>query len=129
MISALRIFHRDGGDSPVFHLDIRQFALKADIRPPFDKLFTEIFQHHVEIIGAHMGLGVHQNVLRGAVLHQLLQDKAVADVLGAGIELAVGKGTGAALAELDVGDEVQHTCGPEPLHVLRPLLHAAAPLQ
>ena len=76
-----------------------------------------------------MGLGVHQNILRSAAGDQLLQNEAVADVPGAGVELAVGKGTGAALPELNVGGEVQLPGGPEALHVLRPALHAPSTLQ
>ena len=53
----------------------------------------------------------------------------MADVLGAGVQLAVGKGTGAPLAELDVAGEVQFSGGPEPLHVGGAVLHLPAPLQ
>ena len=76
-----------------------------------------------------MGLGVTEDALRRAVGHQLPQDKSVAGVPGAGIQLAVGEGARAPLAELDVGLEIQLAGGPEPLHVLRPLLHRLAPLQ
>ena len=51
------------------------------------------------------------------------------EVLGAGVELAVGKGPGAALSELNVAGEVQLSGGPEALHIGSAVLHAAAPLQ
>ena len=83
----------------------------------------------MEKVRAHVGLGVDENVLRRAAGHQRLQNEAVAEVLGAGVQLAVGEGAGAALAELDIGGQVQLSCGPEPLHVRLPLFHRAAPLQ
>ena len=53
----------------------------------------------------------------------------MADVLGAGVQLAVGKSAGAALAELDVAGEIQFPGGPEPLHIGGTLLHFSPPLQ
>ena len=53
----------------------------------------------------------------------------MAYIPGTGIELAVGKGAGAALAELYVGLRVQHAGAPEVFHILLALLHAASPLQ
>ena len=76
-----------------------------------------------------MGLGVDQNVLRRSVGHQGLQNEAVADVFCAGVQLTVGKGPGAALAELDVAGGVQLPRGPEAVHVRFPPLHRTAPLQ
>ncbi len=83
----------------------------------------------VEVIRAHMGLGVNEDVPRRAAGSQALQDEAVAEVLGAGRQLPVGEGPGPALAELDVGLRVQGPGGPEPLHVRPAGLHRAAPLQ
>ncbi len=76
-----------------------------------------------------MGLGVDQNLLRCAAGHQLLQDPAVTQILGAGIQLSVGEGTGAAFPELHVGKGVQIPAGPKPLHILGPALHRPALLQ
>ena len=69
-----------------------------------------------------MGLGIHQNGRRRAAGYQLFQNKAVAGILGAGVQFAVGEGTGAALAKLDVGLGIQRAVGPEPFHIRRPLL-------
>ena len=128
-VRPLRAFHSDGGKGPIFHFDIRKFTLKADIRPQREELRAKVFQHNVEIIRAHMGLGVDQNVLRCAVLYQLFQNKAVADIFCAGIQLTVGKGARAALTELDVAGQVQLTGGPKALYILGAPLHAASPLQ
>ena len=122
------------GDSNAFQLSapdvqVRQLALKADVRPQVQQLPAEVFQGDVEIVCAHVGLGVDEDVPGRAAGHQLLQNEAVADVLGAGVQLAVGEGPGAALAELDIGGQVQRSRGPEPLHIGPALFHAPAPLQ
>ena len=75
-----------------------------------------------------MGLGVDEDVLRRAVADQGFQNEAVAGVPGAGVQLAVGEGSRAALAKLDIGLQVQPPRFPEPLHILRPPLHIPAPL-
>ena len=53
----------------------------------------------------------------------------MAQVAGTGVQLAVGKCPGAALAELDVALRIQLAGGPETLYILLPLLHALSPLQ
>ena len=121
--------HGDAVHRAAGRLDAGQAVLEADVRPQGEKLLPQAHQGDVEIIGTHMGLGVDEDVLRGAALHQRLQNEAVAHVSGAGIELAVRKGAGTALAELHVGAEVQRAGAPEPLHVLLALFHAASPLQ
>ena len=90
---------------------------------------TQGLQGGEEIVRAYMGLGVGQDLLRRAAGGQRLQDEAVAGVLGAGVQLAVGKGPGAAFPELDVAAGVQLPGGPEPLHIGPALLHGPAPLQ
>ena len=66
---------------------------------------------------------------RGAAGDQLLQNEAVADVPGTGVEFSVGEGAGTALTELDIAGGVQHAGLPKPLHIGGPVLHTAAPLQ
>ena len=121
--------HRHGGDGAVLDADVRQPVLEADVRPQGDELSPEVPQGDVEVVRPHVGLGVHQDVPGRAAGGQLLQDEAVADVLRAGIELAVGEGPGAALSELDVGPRVQASRAEEGFHIALPLLHRAAPLQ
>ena len=45
---------------------------KSDIRPQIQQFPPQIFQGDVEIVGTNMGLGIVENVLRGAALYQLL---------------------------------------------------------
>ena len=125
----LRPLGEDGGEGTVLDLQVSQTGLKADVRPQLQQAPAQPLEGDVEVVGAHVGLGVDENVLRGAAGHQLLQYKTVAQVLGAGVELAVGKGAGAALAELDIGGQIQLPCAPKAFHVLLSLFHAPAPLQ
>ena len=121
--------HLQGGHMPLLNLQPRQPVAEADIAAQVLQLPPEGDQGPVEVVGTHVGLGVHQDALRRAVGHQGLQDEAVAGVPGAGVQLPVGEGPGAALAELDVGLRVQGPCGPEPLHVRLAALHVPPPLQ
>jgi len=82
----------------------------------------------VQHIGAYVGLGVREDALRRAAAHQRLHNEPVAHVTGAGVQLPVGKRTGAALAELDVALGVQCAAAPEALHVRLPLFYRAASL-
>lgn len=102
---------------------------KPDVGPQRQKFCTQIDQHNVEVVRAHMGLGVNENVLRRAAGGQLLQNEAVAGVPGAGVELSVGKGAGAPLSKLHVGPGIQHAGAPEVLHIRRSMLHASSPFQ
>ena len=119
----------NAGQAALPDVQVRQAGFKADVRPQAEQLPAQIFQNGVQVVGAHMGLGVGQNVLRRPAGHQLLQNEAVARVFGAGVQLSVGEGAGAALAELDIGGGVQRAGGPEALHIRLPRLHGTAPLQ
>ena len=119
----------DGGQRTVFDGQVGELAFKADVRPQRKQVFPQVLEGDVEIVGADVGLGVDENVLRGTVGHQRLQNEAVADVLRPGVQLAVGERPGAALTELDVAGEVQLPRGPEAVHVRLPPLHGTAPLQ
>ena len=76
-----------------------------------------------------MGLGVVGDALRRTVLIKFLQHPAHALVMGAGVQLAVGKGAGAALTELHVALRVQGPAPAEGLHRGSALLHGLAPFQ
>ena len=76
-----------------------------------------------------MRLGSPQRVLRRAVLPQDLGDQLAAVVSDAGGELAVGIGSGAALAELDVAILIQRAAGEKGVYRPVPLFHFRAPLQ
>ena len=102
---------------------------EADVAPQGEELPADAFYHLPEKVGAYVGFLLPEDILRGAVLYEFLQDGGDAPIMGAGVQLAVGKGARAPFAELDVGGGVQGFAGPEPLHVRRPLLHRASPLQ
>ena len=102
---------------------------EADLRPQAQQLLPHGFERRVEHIRAGVGVGVNQDAVRHAELHQLSQDPAVAEIPGAGVQLPVGKSAGTALAELDIGGGIQDPGAPEGLHILLPLLHRLAPLQ
>ena len=53
----------------------------------------------------------------------------MSEILGAGVQLAVGKGPGTTLSELNVAGEIQFPGGPEALHIGRAILYTAPPLQ
>ena len=102
---------------------------EADVAAQRLQLPAQADQQGLEVVGAHMGLGLPEDALRRAVAHQGLQDEAVAHVPGAGVQFAVREGPGPALPELDVGGGVQRSGVPEALHVPPPALHVPAPLQ
>ncbi len=68
-----------------------------------------------EAEGADVGFAGGEDFLRGAGLDELGEEFAgeVPGVLDAAVELAVGEGAGAALAELDVGFGVEDAAAPE----------------
>ena len=119
----------DGPERAAFHGDTLQPRAEADVRPGSQQLPPQGLQRDVEHIRAHMGLGIGENILRRTAAHQCLHDKAVAQILRAGVQLAVGKRARAALAELDVALRVQQAGAPEAGHVLLALLHRLPPLQ
>ena len=53
----------------------------------------------------------------------------MAQILRTGVQLAVGKGAGAALAELDIAVRVQRAAGPEALNVRLTVFYRPAALQ
>ena len=63
----------------------------------------------MKAVGTHMGLGIVQDGFRGSGLNEFLQYEAAADgfVFYQGVQLAIGKGTGTAFAELYVGFGIQ----------------------
>ena len=69
-LPAFRPFHRDGRHRAVFNGKIGEFRFKADVRSQRKKLRTQIFQHHMERVGSHMGFCVNEDILRRTAAHQ-----------------------------------------------------------
>ena len=128
-IQALRALHRQCRQVVSLYSDARQLMAKPDVRAQRQQLSAHVLQCDMQHIRSHMGLGVPEDVLRRTARHQLLHNVTMAQVLGAGVQLAVGKRACAAFTELDVGFGIQHAAAPEALHILLAALHALAPLQ
>ncbi len=126
---ALRPLYIQGTDPVPLQRQTRQAAAEADVAAQLQELPPEAGQGAAQVVRAHVGLGVPEDGLRRAVGGQGLQNEPMAHVPGAGVQLAVGEGPRAPLAELDIGRGVQRPGGPEPLYVLLPPLHIPPPLQ
>lgn len=79
-----------------------QLGLEPDFAPQSLHPAAQVLHHGEQHIGPHMRFGVKENFFLCAALNQLLQDPAVPGVVGAGVQLPVGEGSGAALPKLDV---------------------------
>ena len=85
--------------------------------------------HPRQQVGADVGPGGIADFRRRAVVPQGLQHEAAPGIGDAGVQLAVGKSAGPALAKLHVALRVQRPRAPEALHLPRPLVHRCATLQ
>ena len=65
-INALRPLRGDAPQGAVPDVQIRQPALKPDVRSQFQQTAAQVYQNGAEIIRAHMGFGIDQNILRSA---------------------------------------------------------------
>ena len=99
-----------------------------------DDAFAQILHHGQQHVGALMGLGVVENVLPRSRRHKLFQNPADSGIVDPGVQLAVRKGSRAALAELDVAFRVQLASLEEFFHlgmagrgVLSPFQHQRLP--
>ena len=86
------------------------------LRPQSLHPAAQVLHHGEQHIGPHMRFGVKENFFLCAALNQLLQDPAVPGVVGAGVQLPVGEGSGAALPKLDVAPGIQAAGLPEGLN-------------
>ena len=76
-----------------------------------------------------MRAGIIQDILLRACADELLQYPPAAFIFRAGVQLPVGKGSGAALPELYVRFRVQRTAVPKALHLFPALRRRLAPLK
>ena len=125
---ALGALQHRARDAAVLDFKADQLCLKADRAAQREDLPAQIAHHLTQMIGAHVGLGHEENLLRRAHAMEGLQHMAAAGILDARIELAVGERARAALAELDVALRLQRAAGPEGLHVPGALVHGLAAL-
>lgn len=98
---------REPREASVSVFQTGELGLKPDLAPQLLHPAAQVLHHGEEHIGPHMGLGVIEDLLLGAALDQLLQDPMIPGVVGAGVQLSVGEGPGAALSELHIAPGVQ----------------------
>ena len=104
------------GQPAFFYNKMLQAVFKAHFPAQRNHAAADVLHHVNENVGADVGLRVIQNVFRRAVGGKLGEHPAHALVVGAGIQLPVGKGTGSPLAELHIALRVQLTNRAEPVH-------------
>ena len=95
------------GQAAIFRTQAGDLGVEPHLTPQGDNAFAQILHHGQQHVGADVGLGVVENVLPCPRRHKLLQNPADSGVIDPGVQLAVGKGSRTALAELDVAFRVQ----------------------
>ena len=117
--------HRETG------FNLRYPAVEMILSSVVQDALTDVLDHFRQAVCTNMGMGVYQNVLRGAEGHQLVQHLADVSALGrAGIELSVTERPGAAfsvtIVRIRVYDAFQGQLGHVHLaafHILSALQH------
>ena len=71
---------------------------------------AQVFYGGSQTVGANVRLRLKENFLRRSGCGKLFQNLSGPSVLGSGVQLAVGEGTRATLAELYVGEGIQLSC-------------------
>ena len=105
-------------------------GLETDLAAGRQDLCPQTGQDLQKPVRSHMRLCLIQDFRRTACLYKGLQDEGGSAflIIDQGIELAVRKGSGASLPELDIGGRIQPAAFPEAPDVLLPLFHRPAPL-
>ena len=103
-------------------------GLKAHLSAQTTDFLPDTGYNADEKIRSDMGFLIPQDMFRRSETHKSLQDKAVSPVLilYQRVQFAVGKGSGTALPELNIGGGIQHACLPEGGHVPETLLRRSA---
>jgi len=119
----------DADELAVPPLEAGEGCVEVDFPAQRLDLFSDRSDDAPQQVGADMGLLLPGDFLRRAVLEEHFGHEAAELVADAGGELTVREGSGAALAELDVGVFVQLTGGGEMLHGLDALVQRRAAFQ
>ena len=124
---------------PAFQLQAGEFfsicyqaghlGIEADFTAQRNDPLADILDHCQQNIGAHMGLGIVEDLFPGTGFYELLQDPADSGIVDAGVQLAVRKCTGAAFTELNIAPDIQFTGFKEFLHLFMAALGILPPLQ
>ncbi|MNZ81480.1 hypothetical protein D3C78_1001490 [compost metagenome] len=115
----------------VLDQQVADLLLEAHFAAEGDDLGAHVLDHAGEAEGADVRLVDVEDLFRRAGLDELLQHLAAEEVgvLDLAVQLAVGEGPGAALAELHVGLGVEHALAPQAPGVLGALAHFLAALE
>ena len=110
---------------------VGDLLLEAYLASQVDDLLAHVLDHAGQAERTDVRLADEKDFLGGAGLDELVQDLAamMLRVLDLAVELAVGKGPGAAFAELYVGLGVEHVLAPQAPGVLGALAHFLAALE
>ena len=128
-VGAASVIHHDLRELISHRFHVRQTVAKAHLAAqPFD-LLPDVLHHPPKEVGTHMRLVLPEDVLRSPRPNKGLHHVGDAGVMGAGGELAVGKGPCAPFAKLHVGFRVQVSPAPKGLHILHPLFQSLSALQ
>ena len=128
----LAVFQADAAHAPLLvQKKIDHLALEAIFAAQLFDGLAHAFHHRHQPEGADMGMGLGEDFLRRASLDELGQHLAaqIARILDLAVELAVGKSSGAAFAELDIGFRIENRAPPQAPGILGALAHHLAALQ
>ena len=94
--------------------EVHDLVLKPIFPAQFLDRLAQALDHRNQSEGANMGMGLGEDFWRRTGLDELGQDLAakVPWILDLAIELAVGEGSGAALAILNIGLRIEHLTAP-----------------
>ncbi len=114
------------GNGTVPYDDVAQAAAEADREAALQQMLPDGAHHEPQAVGADMRLGQVADFGRGPEIGQPLQYPGHQRVFGAAGQLAVGKGPGPPLAELDIALRVEQAVPPELLDIQSALFHRLA---
>src|SRR5450830_650299 len=115
----------------VFDQHVGHPLLEAHFTAQGDDLLAHVFHHAGQTERTDVRLADVEDFFRCAGLDELVQHFAPVEfrVFDLAVELAIGKGPGAALTELHVGLRVEHTFAPQAPGVLGAFAHFLAALE
>ena len=131
----LLFVHRDLTELPagcgLLTVQAGETAVKPDFPAQLPDLLPQVFDHPGKDVRADMGLLLIKDLFRRTEADKGFQHQTVppSGIFYQSIQLSIGKGSRAALSELDIGFRIQRPAFPERLHVPDPLLHRSPPLQ
>ena len=117
------------GELVVFHLQAGDLGPEPDFASQLLNPLPQVLHHCQQHVGAHMGLGIVEDVFSGTGFYKLLQNPSDSGVIYTGVQLTVGKGSGAAFAKLDIAPGVQLSRFKEMFHRLVPGKGILSPFQ